>query len=261
MSICTKFFPLQDKIRFPFSTRSIGKNICSEAKVENIPEFISLYKKLEKFAKSAKNANLLDFFEEFIRESGFLESLIARTDSVEKLAKLDSLFNQMKDLIATHKDYRLHDFIEYLDILEKHNVIVRTKGSSLSVSAVHLMTAHKSKGLEFDHVYITNLVDGHWGNKREMRKFKLPMYENHLAEFDAIDDERRLLYVALTRARKEITLTYAKESEDGRPQMPSQFLTEISVELIKSHDTKTIEERYEENKTANFCQYKMERMI
>ncbi|MFA6341212.1 MAG: PD-(D/E)XK nuclease family protein, partial [Candidatus Paceibacterota bacterium] len=213
---------------------------------------LSLSKKLESWTKSSKNTGLTDFFEMLIRESGFLEHIIASDSSAEKLIKLDRLFTEIKDLSLNHKEFKLHDFIEYLDILEEHNIVVRTKGKRSSIKAVHLMTAHKSKGLEFDSVYIVNAFFGHWGNKREMRKFKLPLHSEDLVEFESIDDERRLFYVALTRARKEAVISYAKQSEDGKQLLPSQFVGELAPELVKEVDTKHIEEKYERNKLESF---------
>ena len=54
------------------------------------------------------------------------------------------------------------------------------------------MTAHKSKGLEYEFVYITGATDGHWGNKREMRSFKIPISGTAVPASAQIDDERRL---------------------------------------------------------------------
>ncbi len=236
-----------------------SKRYLEEAKVENTDEVILIYKKFDIWAKHAKNIGILDFFEELTRESGFLNHIISKSDSADKLSKLDKLFTQIKELVLNHKDYRLADFINYLETLEKHNIIIRTKGSSLSVKAVRLMTAHKSKGLEFEYVYIANVTDGHWGNKREMRKFKLPTRGQDLAEFEAIDDERRLFYVALTRAKKEVIISYAKQSEDGRPALPSQFIGELDSSLIQEKDIKKLEEKYLASREEDFTSGKIKK--
>ena len=187
-----------------------------------------------------------------IRESGFIKHILQSSESIDKIAKLDKLLSQIKELVGSHKNYRLADFINYLDVLEKHNITVKTRGKALSEKAVHLMTAHKSKGLEFDYVCVVNLVDGHWGNKREMRKFKLPLSGSAVLDYDAIEDERRLFYVALTRARKEVSLTYAKSAEDGKILLPSQFLGEIDPVHLTIVDTKKLEEKYEATRADEF---------
>lgn len=226
----------------------------AEAKVDDISALLLIYEKLEYWGKQAKNIGLLDFFDLLVRESGFIKYILMSSESADKLNKLDKLLNQMKELVNSHKNYRLVDFINYLVILEKHNIVIKVRDKALTDKSVHLMTAHKSKGLEFDYIYIINLVDGHWGNKKEMSKFKLPIGsgQNEALSSDPIDDERRLLYVALTRARKEVYLTHSQLSEEGKSLLPSQFLGEIDLELISIRETKKLEEKYELNLADNF---------
>lgn len=233
------------------------KKYLEEAKVDEPEVILTFYKKLDHWGKQAKNNNLLDFFELLVRESGFIKYILQNSESVDKIAKLDKLMNQMKELTASHKNYRLTDFINYLDILEKHNITVKTRGKALAEKAVHLMTAHKSKGLEFDYVYVISLVDGHWGNKREMRKFKLPISGTDILNYDAIDDERRLFYVAITRARKEVSLTYSRLSEEGKALLPSQFLGEIDPAFVSIKETKAFEDKYGDTRAEDFTASKI----
>jgi len=67
-------------------------------------------------------------------------------------------------------------------------------------------------------------------------------------EIDSENDERRLFYVALTRARQGVTITYAKQGVDGREQLPSQFIGEIKKDLIEELDTKEFEKDFGEKK-------------
>jgi DNA helicase-2/ATP-dependent DNA helicase PcrA len=232
--------------------RAKENKISSLEAIHDDKYFSDLYKKLTHWSKQAKNSGLLDFFELIIRESGFINHILKSSESIDKIAKLDRLLNQMKELVGTHKNYRLADFVNYLDVLEKHNIVIRTRGKALAEKSVHLLTAHKSKGLEFDYVYVINLTDGHWGNKREMRKFKLPMSGADIMTYDAIDDERRLFYVALTRARREAVLTYAKLSEDGKSLLPSQFIGEIEPTLLSVVETKGLEDKYDKTRSEDF---------
>ncbi|QEO09650.1 ATP-dependent helicase [Protaetiibacter larvae] len=84
-----------------------------------------------------------------------------------------------------------------------------------TMQAVVLSTLHGAKGLEWDHVHLVGLSEG-----------LLPI--SYARGFDAIDEERRLLYVGITRARRTLSLSWAAEGVRGRPREPSRFLAELS---------------------------------
>lgn len=93
--------------------------------------------------------------------------------------------------------------------------------------AVRLMTVHSAKGLEFDTVFVAGLEEGLFPHEK--------MHEDHLTPEEA-EEERRLFYVALTRARKKIFLSYTQlRTIFGRQQvnMPSQFILDIPTHLIE----------------------------
>ncbi|MGN6326813.1 ATP-dependent helicase [Pseudolysinimonas sp.] len=83
-----------------------------------------------------------------------------------------------------------------------------------TIAAVVLSTLHGSKGLEWDSVHLVGLSEG-----------LLPI--SHASGLAAIDEERRLLYVGITRARRRLALSWAREGMRGRPREPSRFLAEL----------------------------------
>ncbi|MBA3550797.1 ATP-dependent helicase, partial [Patescibacteria group bacterium] len=212
-----------------------------EALIEDKQKILNLYEKLSKWSVLGKNKNIVDFFEIIVRESGFLDHVFSLNGSLDILAKLELLFNEIKKVAGNHKQYRLNDLIQYFATLEEHKILIKIERTGDSTHGVRLMTAHKSKGLEFDYVYITGVYDGHWGNKRTMNSFTIPLGNAKPEIFDPIDDERRLFYVALTRARKEVGVTWCKESLNKKEQLPSQFIEEIGSILSESMDTSLFE--------------------
>jgi len=202
-------------------------------------------KKIEAFSrrlaawyKTSYNKDLIEFFEIVVRESGFLDYIIALPDAVDKMEKLSTLFEELKVLVENHRSYGLKEFLEYIDLIEEHKILLKNSSKESLMGSVHLMTAHKSKGQEFDWVYVVGACDGHWGHRRVKRDFILPSLLG-LARDE--DDERRLFYVALTRAKKGVNISYARESADGRKQLASQFIEEMDPKHIKTVDTKNLE--------------------
>ena len=113
-------------------------------------------------------------------------------------------------------------YCEYADWLEnKERSINDMQGIKIlntDKQGIHLMTMHASKGLEFDKVYIMHLNEG-----------VIPKYKRgELLTKEAVEEERRLFYVALTRAKEEIELHYISGTKEN-PRMQSRFLKEMDI--------------------------------
>lgn len=189
---------------------------------------------LLRWQKLAVKSNLAELFEVIARESGYLAYVLAKPNSAVALARLNSIFREVKKLVATHPEAKLLDFVNYFNTLEQHRVAIKEGNVGYIPNAIRLMTAHGAKGLEFDYVFVANAYDGHWGNRRIPQLIKvLAKTSAKLEDLPELktDDERRLFYVAVTRARKLAFISYALQGNDGREQSPSQFILEIKSEL------------------------------
>lgn len=204
-----------------------------DLKLAKNQSLIEVYKKLEKWHRVAHNQNLLDVFSLMLEESGLLNYLLEADQAEEKLARVQAFYEEMRELASAHSNYKLADFIDYLATLRRHGL-----GLNQTVLAaqtgVRLMTAHRSKGLEFEQVYIIGATDGHFGNRRKRSSFGRD-------ESGDENGERRLFYVALTRAKRSVTITYAKQTRDARPQLPSQFIEEIDKNLVEFLESKDLQ--------------------
>ncbi len=204
--------------------------------------FSKFYNQLEKWQRASHNLNLTDLFGQVLEDSGFTAYLLGQSAAADKLAKLQTLYGEMKNLVSQRRNYNLADFIAHLALMDKHGVALNQSGSP-GVSGVRLLTMHRAKGLEFDYVHIINAYDGHLGGKRRRATFNLPL--RGVTEEDDQDSERRLFYVALTRARKQVTITYAKEGRDGKLRLPSQLVEEIDKKFIEVVDVTKLEAKWQ----------------
>ncbi|MEY2640617.1 MAG: hypothetical protein RL150_10, partial [Candidatus Parcubacteria bacterium] len=182
--------------------------------------------------------NPLTFLEGLLRTSGLLQQVLAGDGAYERLAIIDSLFNELGKVVAGKPYATIEDVLKHIDLLEAYKIRVPVKTASHG-SGVALMTAHRSKGLEFTHVYIRGATDKRWGGKTARTYFALPF--DVLSDTVRDADERRLFYVALTRAKETITITYGLQSADGRSLLPSQFIAELKQELVSYEDGKAVE--------------------
>jgi DNA helicase-2/ATP-dependent DNA helicase PcrA len=161
-----------------------------------------------------------DFLTRVIDRSGYLDMLSQR-DSVEDSARADNV-RELLAAVAEGADRgeTLTDFLE-------RAALVSDADNFDSRATVTLLTLHSAKGLEFEHVFLTGLEEGVFPHSRSA---------NHP---DDIEEERRLCYVGMTRARDTLTLTraiyrriYGNERLEG--SLPSRFLAEIPGELIEA---------------------------
>ena len=234
--------------------------IMKDAGIKETEKLRNLYEKLSIWNKSIYNKNAIETFEDIVRDSGFLSYILSHPSANEKIIKLHALFEQVKSFVQNHKESTLEKFLKYLDIIQEHNVLIKSHSSEQIPDCVHLMTAHKAKGLEFNYVYIINATNGHWGNRHNYKYIKLPEQVYLLTKkikpdlFNADDeDERNLFYVALTRARKQVFITYAEHNQDGKQQLPCQFIQEIKKEFIQEADVNQDEKEFNKHRNIEFA--------
>lgn len=227
-------------------------------KLESPAKLRTWYGNMVRWARGGKNKELQAFVGMVVNESEFLAHVMALPDMVEKMEKLNGFFDEVQKFADAHIDADLHAFLEYLSTIELHDLLVKKSSFGGLTRRVRLMTAHKSKGQEFGHVFIVGAFDGHWGNVKKASALPLPpavyslTHESRLLH-DPLGDERRLFYVALTRAKKSLTISYAKESVSGKEQLPSQFIGEIDPVHIITGDASKIEEEFVAQKGILFA--------
>ncbi|MBU3935097.1 ATP-dependent helicase, partial [Patescibacteria group bacterium] len=182
------------------------------------------------------NYPLERFFNRVIRRFGFLSYLIFQKD-YSLLNQLNTFYQELK-IFQKDGSSDLKGFLNRLTLYQENKLpLFAPQLSSDAINSVQFMTVHKAKGLEFDHVFIIQTVDKKWGNNRPSEPLSLPpgILSTEISAFsaDQNEDERRLFYVALTRAKKQIYLSYSQINSSSRPQLPSQFISEIKPDMIQ----------------------------
>lgn len=204
-------------------------------------KFIDFLAKVEEWQAVDANETFVSFFEKVLEQSGFLDWVLKSSDSIEKLNRLNSLFAEIKKLNLADHDLNLQKFMENIEILRESGIAINEQDLNLGSDSILLTTAHKAKGLEFEYVFIVKCSDGKWGNKKNRELIKLPegltktsSKETAALQKEKNEDERRLFYVALTRAKKEIFITYADSyftEASTKEAVPSMFISEIGDSL------------------------------
>ncbi len=170
---------------------------------------------------------------------------------------LESL-RTLRDRLREYKpgqDQTLRTLTEFISLNRQMNRTINLSRQSAKLDcAVNVMTAHKAKGLEFNTVYITNATEKVWGAKARSRNRLINYPENlPLAPAGETSDERlRLFYVAMTRAKQNLSITYSEDS-NGRGNSIAGLLINDKLKPIKI-DTKTDIKQLVETAEINWYQ-------
>ena len=181
---------------------------------------ISFYDLINKYHLLKDKLSANELARSLIEEAGVLRLFKESTaqEDKERLENVNELLNSIDEFCQKHDDVSLSQFLEEVSLLTD---IDHWNDSD---NRVTLMTVHSSKGLEFPVVFISGLDDG-----------LFPLYMS-LDSKDDLEEERRLFYVALTRAQERVFLLYAtnrrRMTGENLLGMPSRFISEIPVEYL-----------------------------
>jgi DNA helicase-2/ATP-dependent DNA helicase PcrA len=237
---------MYEVMQYPVGLEAAGVSEAARAAYQK------LFYHLSEWRRAAKNRGAGEAFEKIVYESGFIQAVLNHPTATDKLAKLHALFDLLKSFIERQKNYTLDDFFTYLDLMEEHDIAIRGKDAVRLPGRVRLMTAHGSKGLEFDYVFIMSAVDRKWGGRSRKESIKLPTKIYRAAAAAAEDDddadERNVFYVALTRARKEVFVTMAKVDQSAKEQLPTQFIATLKENILAPLNATPYEKDFAEHR-------------
>jgi len=174
-----------------------------------------------------------ELFFELMASTGYLEVATFETASEQaqvaaNLAKFGELIDGFCD---RRRDHSLGAFMAYLELVLLSETDEEVAQGEEVESAVQVMTIHQAKGLEFDAVFVPALVEGRLPQPHRGDRFRIPAQLAGEAggREDQVAEERRLLYVAMTRARDRLLLSWADSYEGSRAWRRSRFVDEIEA--------------------------------
>ena len=183
---------------------------------------------LEDLIADAPNVTLQTLFENIIQKGGVLSYIMQHPKKIVLMQLLTAFFDFIKDETARNPFLDLSGLIKIIDLMESEDISLPMQQVSGSDKGVNLLTAHGSKGLEFEYVFFAGVNASSWEKKRKPGGgYKLP--DTMFSQAAAADGEelRRLFYVALTRAETHLFISYARHKNDGKELEPSMFIAEI----------------------------------
>lgn len=182
-----------------------------------LDSFVSLIETLRK-----KQHDRVDDFFEFVFVHSGLKAMLESESELDRIENVKELMNDAREFLTVYPESTLDEYLQLV-------ALYTDKNEMINQDHVSLMSVHAAKGLEFDHVFIIEFCEGIFPNERSLNEGK-----------HAMEEERRLAYVAMTRAKKKLFIC-----ESGgfsfllsRPKVASRFIDEIDESCIK-HVNKT----------------------
>ena len=208
---------------------------------ESLKQFIRLVKTWTKLSEQLDHVQLL---ERVLDESGYTQMLIN-----EKSPEAEARLENLKELRASMKNYS--NLVEFLE-----NISLQTSiDEEWEGEKINLMTIHAAKGLEFNCVFLPGWEEGLFPHQKSIEE----------KGDQAVQEERRLAYVALTRAKQRLFISFANNrkyygnnnSNDWMPSMPSRFIDELDKQYLEINEAaKDNDQDFEFSQDFNYVEEK-----
>jgi DNA helicase-2/ATP-dependent DNA helicase PcrA len=180
----------------------------------------------------AMSVTLQQLFQQVIAKMGILRYIMQQQDKGAYMQILTNFFDFLKDESRKKPEIKLADLLATIELMKKNNIRLDLNQVIFSDNGVNFFTAHGSKGQEFEHVFFIGCNKKTWDSKGRNTGFSYPDTLTLAAADDIAQKEesRRLFYVALTRAKQCLMISYANKDKKGKEQEASQFIGEILAE-------------------------------
>lgn len=206
----------------------------------------------KKHSEMAKSKNVSEIALAFLEDSGYLEYLV-KEEKKEEINYLTQFHNKIKRFEEENLNPRLRNFMEELNLeLEAGEGGKMEFDLSQGPDVVRIMTLHSAKGLEFKYVFLVNLVDKRFpsAERKDLIGIPDPLIKDKIPKGNIhLEEERRLFYVGMTRAKEGLYFTSAKDYGGEREKKISLFLKELGYKTPLQKEHSYAPERRSENLT------------
>ncbi len=200
-----------------------------ELELSNLDSLLEFRDMILSMWEKYREVSFLEFFNHFLRETGLLDYIEVNW-SFDDIEDIFTLFNKIKDWNKNDSEFSIDKLAAKISLYKAYNYPIPRQILKKAKAWVQVLTAHSSKGLEYEVVFIPWLYTWNWEWKKIPDKLKLPIWIAWAwlqAEVNPMEEDRRLFFVALTRAKNELYMSYPAWI-GTKPLLQSVFIEEIS---------------------------------
>ena len=202
--------------------------LLKNAGIKQVEKFTAVSTSLEHLIKQVYNLTVQRFFDEMLYTCHIIEYILSHKQNDILLQYIKSFFQFLKDESEKNPQITLLQFLDTIRLLKKYELEIPVYLSVGVKNGVNFLTAHGSKGLEFDDVFIIGSNENNWNsNRKRGSMFLIPDGYSASSQHKTIEEQRRLYYVAMTRAKTKLTLTRFEYNDNEKSVKTLRFLDEI----------------------------------
>lgn len=213
--------------------RIIAESVAPKADLFNEPDGQSVKEisdTLEHLLKASVNTTVQQLLEQVIQKAGVLSYIMQSAEKPWLMQVLNALFDHLKEESHRNPDITLKEWLDNIAMMKSSRLPVSLYKITANDEGVNMVTAHGAKGSEYAHVFVTGCTQKIWdeNSRGANRSYKLPdNLKSNSTTPPGIEENRRLFYVALTRAKTHLHISYAVKDEKDKEQTRSTFVTEL----------------------------------
>jgi DNA helicase-2/ATP-dependent DNA helicase PcrA len=212
-------------------------SVLAEANLTELDAFFRASDILEKLCDDVNRISVTQLYERILNQTGILRYAIDAPDAINEVQTLHTMFGFVQKEMEKHNKFTLQDLITTLSTMEKHRLSLPMQKTISAGKGVLLTTAHSSKGLEFKHVFMIDCTEDTWGEsgKNKWASFKLPDTLTLTQGGEENNDEarRRLFYVAMTRAKEHLHISYSLAEKAQRAHFIEELLEKTELQVAE----------------------------
>jgi DNA helicase-2/ATP-dependent DNA helicase PcrA len=185
---------------------------------------------LEYLLKASVNSTLQQLLELVIQKAGVLSYIMQSPDKPWLMQVLNAFFNHLKEENKRNPELTLEEWLADMETMKKNRLPIPLYKVTAVDEGVNMVTAHGAKGSEYAHVFVIGCTGHTWDETANSGKYSFKLPDNLVSMNNTasnLEESRRLFYVAITRAKTHLQVSYPLKDEKDKEQVKSNFITEL----------------------------------
>ncbi len=208
-----------------------NKKALAELELKNNEAINRMMNGLQKLILDYRNQPLTVIVERLINRTGVLHFVTTHEEKIWLMQVISTFLDFVENETLKQPTLKIKGLLNIIDRMNANKIQLGVQQTMFSKEGVQLVTAHSSKGLEFEYVFMLGCEADFWEPSayRNRYQFRLPdtLTLTHSATEDAEEAARRLFYVAMTRAKEHLHLSFSQFSKDGKALAKAVFVDEL----------------------------------